>query len=218
MIFYFLSDNPDVKAKACSELDHVFFLDRGDKIVGEEEEGKGKLKLAADTIRKFPHLLNRMPYCSAIIKETLRLFPPANTVRGGDGYIITDPATGSTYPTYDWIVWPDALVIGRNQKYYPKPDEFIPERFLPESPFPPIPAGAWRPFERGPRNCIGSEFGTLELKVVMALTLRDFDFLPAYGPGAPEVDGEVCYQMLFGSAKPKSGVPGRMALNLRRSC
>jgi hypothetical protein len=50
----------------------------------------------------------------------------------------------------------------------------------------------------------------LEIKVVMALTLRDFDFEPAYEPEAPDVDGEKCYQMLFGSAKPKGGVPGRM--------
>jgi len=50
----------------------------------------------------------------------------------------------------------------------------------------------------------------LEIKVVMALTLRDFEFEPVYEEGAPEVDGEKCYQMLFGSAKPKSGVPGRV--------
>lgn len=195
MIFYFLSKNPSVKAKACAELDEVF--------------GHGMPEAAA-SIREDPHVLNRLPYNNAVIKETLRLFPPANTVRGGDGYYITDPKSGARYPTYDWIVWPDAFVIARNEKYYPQPDKFVPERFLPQSPFQPIPLGAWRPFERGPRNCIGAEFGVLEVRVVMALTLRDFDFVPAYEKDAPQVDGEVCYQMLFGSAKPKSGVPGKM--------
>ncbi|KAF2098474.1 cytochrome P450 [Rhizodiscina lignyota] len=200
MIFYFLSKNPDARSKAGAELDSIF--------------GPG-MPAAAAQIRKDPHVLNRLPYCHAVIKETLRLFPPANTVRCGDGYHITDPTTGARYPTHDWIVWPDAFVIARNEKYYPQANRFIPERFLPESPFPPIPVGAWRPFERGPRNCIGGEFGTLELKVVMALTLRDFDFVPAYAKDAPTVDGEVCYQMLFGSAKPKSGVPGRVVCRLK---
>lgn len=50
----------------------------------------------------------------------------------------------------------------------------------------------------------------MEIKVVMALTLRDFDFEPSYEPRVPDVDGEKYYQMLFGSAKPKSGVPGRI--------
>lgn len=87
----------------------------------------------------------------------------------------------------------------------------MPERWIPEeSPYPAPPPGAFRAFERGPRNCIGSEFGTLEIKVVMALTLRDFVFVPGYDEDALKVDGEPCYQMLFGSAKPKSSVPGTL--------
>jgi cytochrome P450 len=195
MIFYYLHFNPTAKAKACAELESVFGPDRHE---------------AAQMIRDDPYILSRLPYNHAVMKETLRLFPPANTVRVGEPDFHITTSTGERYPTNDWVVWVDPLVMGRDAAYFPQPDSFIPERFLPESPFPPIPSGAWRPFERGPRNCIGSEFGTLEIKVVMALTLRDFDFEPAYEPGAPDVDGEKCYQMLFGSAKPKSGVPGRM--------
>ena len=39
--------------------------------------------------------------------------------------------------------------MGRDVAYFPQPNSFVPERFLPEFPFPPIPAGAWGPFERG---------------------------------------------------------------------
>jgi cytochrome P450 len=194
MIYYFLSFNPTVRAKACSELDEVF--------------GKS-IDESAKRIRDDPHLLNRMPYCTGVIKETLRLFPPANTVRvGSPDVFITDPETGEKFPTYDWVVWPDSYVLGRHEKYFPEPQRFIPERWTENPPFPVPPAGAFRPFERGPRNCIGMEFGMLELKVVMALCLREFEFVPGYTEDADSVEGEKCYQMLFGSAKPKSSVPG----------
>lgn len=201
MIFYFLSKNPSIRTKAIAELDEVF---------GPE------LQDTAEKIRKDPYVLNKLSYNHAVMKEVLRLFPPANTVRVGSPSVqITDPSTGKQFPTHDWVVWPDSYVLGRDERYFPKPESFIPERYLPDSPFPPIPAGAWRAFERGPRNCIGSEFGTLEIKVVMALTLRDFEFEPAYKENAPEVNGDPCYQMLFGSAKPKDGVPGRVKKSLR---
>lgn len=166
MIFYFLSKNPSVRQKAVAELDQVF--------------GPDFLTTAA-MIREDPYVLNKLPYSHAVMKEVLRLFPPANTVRVGSPLVqIIDPNTGKDYPTHNWVVWPDSYVLGRDDRYFPEPESFIPERYMPDSPFPPIPAGAWRAFERGPRNCIGSEFGVLEIKVVMALTLRDFDFEPAY--------------------------------------
>jgi cytochrome P450 len=195
MIFYFLASNPVVRGKACAELDEVF----GPSLSG-----------TAQKIREDPYILNRLTYNMAVMKEALRLFPPANTVRVGSPSVsITDPATGERYPTYDWVVWPDSYVIGRHEKYFPSPLEFMPERWIPEvSPFPMPPPGAFRAFERGPRNCIGGEFGTLEIKVVMALTLRDYVFVPGYDEDALRVDGEPCYQMLFGSAKPKMSVPG----------
>lgn len=202
MIFYFLSKNPQVREKAAKELNDLFGPD---------------LQETAEKIRENPYVLNSMPYNHAVMKEALRLFPPANTVRVGNPKVfITDPKTGERFPTYDWLVWPDSYVIGRDKRYFPEPESFIPERYLSDSPFPPIPKGAWRAFEMGPRNCIGSEFGTLEIKVVMALTLRDFDFEPAYAKDAPTVDGEPCYQMLFGSAKPKSSVPGRVKKDERK--
>lgn len=39
-----------------------------------------------------------------------------------------------------------------------------------------LPAGAWRPFERGPRNCIGQELAMLEAKVVMCAVTRGLKF------------------------------------------
>lgn len=197
MIYYFLSSNPEAHQKACQELDNVF---------GRSVES------TASQIRANPYLLNELPYNMAVMKEALRLFPPAQTIRAGASDVFVTDAQGDSYPTYnsDWVVWPDSYIIGRNPSHFPDPHRFFPERWLEESPFPPITPGAFRAFERGPRNCIGGEFGILEIKVVMALTLRSFDFEPAYREDALHVDGEKCYQMLFGSAKPKDGVPMRV--------
>jgi cytochrome P450 len=205
MIFYFLSKNPTIRQKAIEELDSVF---------------GSSIETTAQKIRDDPHVLNKIPFCTGIMKESLRLFPPANTVRVGNPTVfITDPKTGIKYPTEplkNTVVWPDSYVLGRDARYFPEPLKFIPERYTSDSPYPPIPAGAWRAFERGPRNCIGSEFGSLEIKAIMALTLRDFHFVPVYPEGALSVDGEKCYQMLFGSAKPKGSVPGRVVRTVRK--
>ena len=71
----------------------------------------------------------------------------------------------------------------RRADLFPEPDSFIPERFLPaEDParFQEIPKNAYRPFEKGPRNCIGQELALLDMKILMALTIREFDVRNGY--------------------------------------
>ncbi|KAF2663601.1 cytochrome P450 [Microthyrium microscopicum] len=212
MLFYFLHHNPSVRDSLIAELNAVFPATSSNPSTSAATAAK---------IRADPYVLNALPYTTATIKETLRLFPPANTVRvGTPDSFITDPATNTQYPTHDWVVWPDSYVIGRDEQYYPEPLRFAPERWLPASeasrvqsdgsPWPIPPAGAFRAFERGPRNCIGAEFGMLEVKVVAAMCVREYEFVPGFKEGDACVDGEPCYQMLFGSAKPKGSVPGKM--------
>jgi cytochrome P450 len=182
MLFYFLSSNPSVRATLTAELDSVL--------------GPSSREAAA-AIRKDPYILNALPYTTATIKETLRLFPPANTMRIGSPDVpIIDPSSGASYPTTGCVVWPDSWVIGRDARYFPEPLQFMPERWMADkSQFPLPPAGAFRAFERGPRNCIGSEFGMLEVKVVVAVTVREFEFVSGYGVNDAKVDGEPCYQV-----------------------
>jgi cytochrome P450 len=227
----------------------VFYLLHGhsachEKVIAELTSIFGTLDSSsiASQIRSTPHLINKLDYTTAVIKETLRLFPPASTLRDiGDQDFpgITDPDTGEIFPMKGYTIWPIVHLIHRNEEFFPRPTEFIPERFLQDStPFPDAALfttrgkDAWRPFEKGPRNCVGQELAMIETKVILAMTLGVFDFvaefdgrevkeesscesvderMPAKGR-VETVEGRRVYQVLKGSAKPVGGMPGRVKL------
>lgn len=171
----------------------------------------------ATTITTSPHLVNDLPLTTAVIKETLRLFPPASTIRGSTSpHPITDPATGTTFETRGYMVWPAAFGIMRDPRYFPLPHAFRPERFLKDRPRELQPerahAHAWRPFEVGPRNCIGQELAMIEVRVALVLMLGRFDVVPSYGEGEARWDylGGQAYPVLYGTAKPNRGMPVRV--------
>ena len=135
---YLLYKNKDSLFKIREEHDAVFGVDTSS---------------ASAQLRKHPHLINQLPYTTAVIKEALRLFTPASGFRAGSPDVILTGSNGETYPTEDTRIWILHSVLHRNPRYFPKPSSFIPERFLVEpndSLYPP--KGAWRPFEHGPRR------------------------------------------------------------------
>ncbi|KAL1613354.1 hypothetical protein SLS54_010709 [Diplodia seriata] len=174
---------------------------------------------AAAAIAARPNVINELPVTSAIIKETLRVFPPAGTIRGSETpYPIVDPETGETFETKGFMVWAPGFGQMRDERYFPDPHSFRPERWLrdrcPEELEPRLrDPHAWRPFEVGPRNCIGQELAMIEVKIVMALMLRKFEIIPSY---TQKVDskfdylGGPAYPVLFGTAKPNQGMPIRV--------
>ena len=164
---YLLSINPGVLSRVRAEHDEVFGIDP---------------KQAATRIIDDPYLLNKLPYTTAMIKESLRLYPPASSTRSGEpGYTISD-SHGLKYPTEDCLIWMISHAVQRDPAYWPQPDDFVPERWLTEPGDPMYPVkGAWRPFEHGPRACIGIELSMIELKLVVALVARRFDIKAVYG-------------------------------------
>ena len=102
------------------------------------------------------------------------------------------------------MVWANPQPVHRDPAYWPQPERFWPERWLepPGDPIHPV-EGAWRPFEYGPRNCIGQELAMLEMKIIMVLTLRKFSIKPVSeeldrqkpSKGVRIVNGERGYQI-----------------------
>ena len=107
--------------------------------------------------------------------------------------------------------------LHRDPDLYPRPNDFCPERFLTEqdSGFAKLPKYAYRPFELGPRTCIGQELALLQLRVLLVLLARTFYFEPDYqGESTPANSvsgfGDRAYQAQFTTAKPKDGIPMRV--------
>ena len=204
--FYELSRHPEVLDEVRAEHESVLGPDPNE---------------AAQRLKEEPKLANALLLTTAIIREVLRLHLPAFSARDGPPGGTVTGLDRKTYPTEGFIVMVQGNIVMHDPQIFPKPYEFIPNRFLPDkSPFPPIPKNAFRPFEKGPRDCVGQELAMLELRIVLALVLRKFAFEEAY----EELDrrlrrtavkpteqhekiGGRAYQILHTTAKPKDGLP-----------
>jgi len=142
---YLLGRHPDAMAKATAEAEAV---------LGE----------ATPT----PDQLRRLPYLDAVVKETLRLYPPihvGNRMAGRDMQIDGCPIHKGER------VMLSIYLCHRDPEHWEDPDSFRPERFLPGGA-ETRPALAYIPFGGGPRNCIGAAFSLVEAKIVLGLILR----------------------------------------------
>ncbi|HKP57296.1 MAG TPA: cytochrome P450 [Polyangiales bacterium] len=116
-----------------------------------------------------PDKLASLPYLDATIKEVLRLRPVVPIV----GRILQKDTQIAGYDL------PSGTAVGaciylahRNPEIYPDPEAFRPERFI-EAPPDPV---TWLPFGGGIRRCIGAQFASYEMKIVLGTMLAACDF------------------------------------------
>lgn len=207
-----------------STICYCFYLlakhkDALEKIIAEHDRVLGKnISNTAELLVQHPDLINKLPYTLAVIKESLRLFPPASAMRGGRSDVALHDGKHSL-PTEGMNIWILHNAVQRNPKYFKQPDEFLPERWLVNADHPLYPPkGGWRPFEFGPRNCLGQTLVYLDIKVVLALTVREFDIQDAYeewdklhpSKAIKTINGERAYQISQGGAHPADGFPCRV--------
>lgn len=142
----------------------LFLLSQFPRVASELlDELDSKLGGKAPTVEQ----LGDLPVLDRVIKESMRMFPPAIWfIR-----ISTAPFTIGPFnlPEGTRLVASPA-VIHRRSDLYPQPNRFLPERWkgLRPSPYEYMPFGA------GPRRCLGAEFAMLELKTVIPMVMQRY--------------------------------------------
>jgi cytochrome P450 len=126
--------------------------------------------------------IDRLPWTTAVIAETLRLYPPAWTIERDS--IADDNVAGVRVPAGSTVAVPPYL-IHRHPEFWPDPAGFDPARFVP-SGAPGTTAGgsrviagerpryAYIPFGGGRRACVGQSFAELETVLVLASIAQRF--------------------------------------------
>ncbi|KAF4450234.1 sterigmatocystin biosynthesis [Fusarium albosuccineum] len=196
--YYYLHRHPKALEKLLAEHEAVF--------------PSSDVAVIAQEITSKPQLLNQIPYTTAVIKECLRLEPPVSAVRsGGPDFFLTHPVTKQRLPSEGFMLWAVSKAIQRHPTYWTDPDDFVPERWLGGE----IRKNTWRPFELGPRGCIGQELALTELRMLLAMTVRDLEIIPDFDEKDPYVLGTQAYQAAVSgelTSHPKDGMPVKVKL------
>jgi cytochrome P450 len=146
--------------------------------------------------------LLRLPWATACVAETMRLYPPAWVLEREvtedfelDGYLLRK---GS-------IVLTSQYALHRDGRYWDRPAEYLPERWLAadgsfDEEAPGQPRGAWFPFGAGTRQCIGESFAWTEATLVLARLARSW---APVSLGLPRLRAAV-------TLRPHGGLPMRL--------
>ena len=122
--------------------------------------------------------LPKLKYVDAVLKESLRLHPPAAQI--GMGPVEHDGVLAGKYPysaTDTFIV--NLVDLHKDPKVWgADAAAFRPERML-DGGFERLPPNSWKPFGNGVRACIGRDFAMQEAIMTMALILQRFEIRKA---------------------------------------
>jgi cytochrome P450 len=145
--WYLLSQNSDVENRLHAELDGAL---------------SGRPPDVAD--------LNDLTYTGRVIKEAMRLYPPAWII---GRRVIKDDLIGGFHIPGGSTVNLSPYLMHRHPVFWKDPEVFNPERFSQEESGH-RPQFAYFPFGGGPRQCIGSDFAILEASLILASVASRF--------------------------------------------
>jgi cytochrome P450 family 110 len=140
--------------------------------IGQNLTVKEKLLAELTAWSQNPDLstIARLPYLNAVCAETLRLYPVAVIV---SPRIVKQRFSASDYSFGAGTMLAPCIYLTHQRKdLYPEPRQFRPERFL-ERQFAP---SEYFPFGGSNRRCIGAAFAMMEMKLVLATLLTQFQF------------------------------------------
>jgi len=149
---YALLKHPEVLRKAYEEVDRVLGPDMAVKPTYQQ--------------------VTQLTYITQILKESLRLWPPAPAYGISP---LQDETIGGQYRLKkNTFVTVLVLALHRDPSVWgPNPDAFDPENFSREAEAA-RPVNAWKPFGNGQRACIGRGFAMHEAALAIGMILQRF--------------------------------------------
>ncbi|KAK1724060.1 cytochrome P450 [Colletotrichum acutatum] len=135
------------------------------------------LKLQAEITKKFSSFeeinataARQLPYLQAVISEGLRLYAP-----GSQGFPRLSPgmSVGDIYVPAGAEVFAHAWTLTHSEEYFSDPKNFKPERWLDAESTDVREAS--QPFSMGPRGCLGQNFAYMEINLILAKMLWQYD-------------------------------------------
>ncbi|XP_019864629.2 cytochrome P450 4C1 isoform X2 [Aethina tumida] len=154
-MLYNIANNPQVQQKLYEEIHSV---------IGDECD---------ITINN----LNDMPYLDMVLKESQRLHSSVVSI---ERILETDFDLDGLFCPKGTTLAVFILGMHMNEKIFPEPHKFDPERFLPEN-ISKRHKFAYVPFSAGPRNCIGQKFAIYEMKTTIIKVLQNYELSPVPG-------------------------------------
>ncbi|MEP6990537.1 MAG: cytochrome P450 [bacterium] len=167
--FYLLSQNPDVEAKMFAELDR--------EITGMPT----------------PDDMKKLPYMHNVMKESMRLMPP---VWGFFRELATDYQLGDTMLPKGSLVGFSPWVTQRDERYWPDPLRFNPDRWEKGAQMPP--SLSFFPFSAGPYRCHGTELAMTEMFLMITIIAQRWSMRPT-SSAVPQPTATWC-------TEPKGGI------------
>ena len=147
-LLYLLSSRPDCLERLRQEFDTVL----------------GGAPLGYSDVPKFE-------FAAQVIQEALRLYPPFWMV---DRMAISDDRVGDLAIPRGSTVVVFIYGVHHSPRYWPNPESFEPERFSKANEKLRL-AFAHLPFGAGPRGCIGGNYATLQILMILSVLLRKYD-------------------------------------------
>ncbi|PSN47290.1 hypothetical protein C0J52_15700 [Blattella germanica] len=139
-----LGEHQNVQEKVYQEQKEIFADDIARPVTKEDL----KKMVIQESLRLYP----TVPFLGVVVKEKIAL---------GEGLVIPE----------DTFVALSVFGMHRDPKFFPEPETFMPERFLPEN-HSSRHTDAYMPFGRGRTTCIGSNYATMALKTATSTLVR----------------------------------------------
>ncbi|KAI9841643.1 MAG: hypothetical protein M1837_000490 [Sclerophora amabilis] len=119
--------------------------------------------------------VKQLEYLTAVIKETLRLYPP--TPIGLPRRVISNgEVVSGHYIPKDTVVYVSQYSAYRSSLNFREPNEFRPERWLNHPEYASDKTDVVQPFITGPYSCIGKSLAYMEISLVLAKMVWNFDW------------------------------------------